>query len=139
MWYYRRAFASQWARQWTSIIMIGYPVLCVINFTFFQSIYQFNTYTRPLEAIIIIVFSGIYLGGDGNFDKKGANNNPGRWVSSGFLLYFCSSLFQFIFSNVVSHGASKNVKLIIWNIHATFVLIMYIFFFIAIKHERGKR
>lgn len=139
MWYYQRAFASKWANRWTTILMIIYPVLCVINFSFFQSIYQFNTYTRPLEAIIIIVFSGIYLGGEGNFDHKGPNNNSGRWVASGFLLYFCSSLFQFIFSNVVSHNASKQVKLLIWNIHDTFVLIMYIFFFVAMKHERGKR
>jgi len=139
MWYYRLAFSSHWANRWTTILMIAYPILCVINFTFFQSIYQFNTYTRPLEAIIIIVFSGIYLGGDGNFDKKGANNNSGRWVASGFLVYFCSSLFQFIFSNMVSHLASKDIKHLIWNLHATFVLIMYIFFFVAIKHERSKR
>lgn len=139
MWYYRLAFSSHWANRWTTILMIAYPILCVINFSFFQSIYQFNTYTRPLEAIIIIVFSGIYLGGDGNFDKKGANKNSGRWVASGFMLYFCSSLFQFIFSNVVSHSASRQVKLFIWDLHDTFVLIMYIFFFVAIKHERGKR
>jgi hypothetical protein len=138
-WYYQRAFASHWADRWTRIIMIAYPVLCVINFSFFQSIYQFNTYTRPLEAIIIIVFSIIYLAGDANFDLKKSNNNGGRWVASGLLLYFCGSLFQFIFSNVVSHGASKQVKLFIWNLHDTFVLVMYIFFFVAIKYERGKR
>lgn len=139
MWYYRRAFSSQWANRWTTIIMFVYPVLCVINFSFFQSIYQFNTYTRPLEAIIIIVFSGIYLSGQSNFDQKQSISNAGRWVASGFMMYFCSSLFQFIFSNVISHSATKQVRLLIWNIHDTFVLIMYIFFFVAIQHERGKR
>jgi len=139
MWYYKRAFASRWAKRWTTILMIVYPIYCVINFTFFQSIYEFNTYTRPLEAIIIIVFSVIYLAGHGEFDHKKSINNAGRWVASGFLLYFCSSLFQFIFSNEISHYASKDVKHLIWNLHATFVLIMYIFFFVAIKHERGKR
>ena len=139
MLYYKYAFASKALNKWIIWIMILYPILCVINFTFFQSIYQFNTYTRPLEALIIIVFSGVYLGLHDSMDKPGFDN-PGRWVAGGFLIYFCSSLFQFIFSNVVSRKAPADIKLLIWNLHATFVLIMYIFFFIAIiKHERGKR
>jgi len=139
MWYYQRAFAAKWATLWTIIIMIVYPILCVVNFTFFQNIHQFNTYTRPLEAIIIIVFSGIYLGGEGKFEQKGTNHNSGRWVAWGFLLYFCSSLFLFTFSNVISHHVSKTLRYFIWDLHATFDLSMSIFFFIAIKNERGKR
>jgi len=139
MWYYREAFSTRWANRWTTVLMIIYPVLCVINFSFFQSIYQFNTYTRPLEAIIIIVFSIIYVAGHGELDHKKSINHAGRWVASGFLLYFCSSLFQFIFSNEISHHASREVKHFIWNLHDTFVLIMYILFFVAVKHERSKR
>ena len=153
MWYYREVFSNKWANRWTTILMIVFPILCfiqssttfsydsglVINFRLFQSIHEFPTYTRPLEAIIIMVFSGIYLGGSGNFNNGGISGNAGRWVASGFMLYFFSSLFQFIFSSVISHHASKDVKLFIWDLHATFVLIMYIFFFVAIKNERGKR
>jgi hypothetical protein len=139
MLYYRHAFNKKAADKWTTIVMIVYPIFCVINFTFFQSIYQFNTYTRPLEAIIIIVFSGVYLSNQNTFDNKEMINNAERWVASGFLLYFCGALFQFIFSNVISHSASKQVKMLIWNLHDTFVLIMYICFFLAIKNERGKR
>jgi hypothetical protein len=139
MLYYKHAFNDQQTGKWINLIMVLYPVLCVVNFTFFQSIYQFNTYTRPLEAIIIIVFSGIYLAGHDGADKQGFAN-VGRWVAGGFLIYFCSSLFQFIFSNVISHTASKPVKMIIWNLHDTFVLLMYLMFFVAImKYERGKR
>jgi hypothetical protein len=139
MFYYKAVFSSPWADKWTIVLMIVYPTLCVVNFSFFQSIYQFNTYTRPLEAIIIIVFSTIYLSGQNNADKTDFIHNGGRWVASGFLVYFYSSLFQFIFSNLVSHHASRPVKLFIWNLHDTFVLIMYIFFFVAVLHERNKR
>lgn len=138
-WYYKRAFSKPWADKWATVIMFVYPVLCVVNFTFFQSIYQFNTYTRPLEAIIIIVFSGIYLSAQNSLIQEEPIKNAGRWVASGFMVYFCSSLFQFIFSNMVSHSASRGVKIFIWNLHDTFVLIMYILFFIAIQHERNKR
>ncbi|MFD2871453.1 hypothetical protein ACFS5N_03165 [Mucilaginibacter ximonensis] len=139
MWYYKRAFNTQAAATRITVLMVVYSVLCVLNFTFFQSIYQFNTYTRPLEAIIVVVTGCIYLSVLGNADSKDSVNNAGRWITGGFLLYFCSSFFQFVFSNVISHHASKSVKFIIWNLHDTFVLIMYIFFFVAIRYEASKR
>jgi hypothetical protein len=138
LWYYQHAFNSKPISKWLTVIMVAFPLLCAVNFTFFQSIYQFNTYTRPLEAIIIIVLSGMYLNSQNNFEKKEHIHNAGRWVASGFLIYFCSSLFQFIFSNVVSQHASKWVKHLIWNIHDTFVLLMYICFFLAIQNDRRK-
>lgn len=137
--YYRHAWDDERVNRWSMIIMISFPILCVINFTFFQSIYQFNTYTRPLEALIIIVFSSLYLAYQSEIKKPELVTRSGRIVAGGLLLYFCSSLFQFIFSNVVSHTAPKSVRLMIWNIHATFVLIEYLFFFAAILNERNKR
>lgn len=137
-WYYQRAFNTPLADKYCRIIMIVYPILCVINFSFFQSIYQFNTYTRPLEALIIIAFSTMYLSGQHNLNHQQISPEAGRWVASGFLLYFGSSFFQFIFSNVISKHASRDVRLIMWNIHDTFVMIMYLIFFIAIQRERSK-
>jgi hypothetical protein len=138
-WYYQRAFANKQITKWMRLVMIVYPVLCIINFSFFQSIYTFNTYTRPLEAIIVIIFSGMYLSTPGTADKKQLTGTAGRWIASGFMLYFCTSFFQFVFSNVMHNHASREMRLLVWNIHDTFVLIMYIFFFIAIKHERSER
>jgi hypothetical protein len=137
--YYKQAFSSKKMALWINIIMIVFPLLCIINFSFIQSIYQFNTYTRPLEAIIIIIYSGVYLAGPGSTGKHELTTSAGRWVAGGFVFYFCSSFFQFIFSNIVSRSASHDIKMVIWNLHATFVLIMYVFFFLAIKNERSKR
>jgi len=133
--YFKHAFNDRKTDRWLNLIMIMYPVLCVVNFVFFQSIYSFNTYTRPLEALIIILLSALYFAWP-NTDRV---TTAGRWVAGGFLLYFCSSFFQFIFSNVVSHYASKAQKSLIWNMHATFVLMMYVLFFVAIFHGRNKR
>lgn len=132
--YYKYAFADAPKNRWLNLMMIAYPLLCIVNFAFFQSLYKFNTYTRPLEALIIIVLSSIYLG-----QTLARTTAAGRWVAGGFLLYFCSSAFQFIFSNVVSRYATKAQRLLIWDIHATFVLIMYILFFVAILNGRSKR
>jgi len=137
--YYKHAFANKQLNKWLIAIMIIYPVLCVVNFSFFQSIYTFNTYTRPLAAIIIIVLSILYLSGQSGFEKTDFIHKGGRWVASGFLIYFCSSLFLFIFANVLHQHTSKFVRVHVWDMHATFALMMYIFFFVAILNERSKR
>jgi hypothetical protein len=138
LFYYYQAIAEDRIRYWIKIIMVIFPILCVINFTFFQSLYEFNTYTRPLEAIIIIIFSFIYLNSQKDTENENVVFTAGKWVSIGFLVYFCSSLFQFIFSNVVSKSAPKDIKSLVWIIHATFVMIMYLFFYIAIRNGRNK-
>ncbi|PJJ83600.1 hypothetical protein [Mucilaginibacter auburnensis] len=139
MLYYLYAFDKGLVSRWIKMVMIVFPVICIVNFSFFQSIYEFNTYTRPLGAIIVIVFTAAYLAMQSGFKNQQLIKRSGRLVASGFMIYFCSSLFQFIFSNVISKHAAKGVKLIIWNIHGTFVLIMYLLFLWAIIYERPKR
>ena len=139
MLYYLRAFGPGKTDKWIKGVMIFFPVLCIINFCFFQSIYEFNTYTRPLGALIIILFTAGYLSVQNNLKNPELITRSGILVAAGFMIYFCSSLFQFIFSNIVSHNVSKNIKLFIWDLHATFVLIMYLLFFRAIIDERRKR
>ena len=139
MFYFKQAFESDKAIKWINIIMLAFPLLCIVNFSFFQSVYEYNTYTRPLGALIVIVASILYLAVQSDFKRQDLVTTSGRLVAAGFLIYFCSSLFQFIFSNVVRHNVEKRVVLMIWNLHATLVLIMYLIFLAAILNDRGKR
>ncbi|MDT3403883.1 hypothetical protein [Mucilaginibacter terrae] len=139
MLYFKAAFDNAKADKIINIILWAFPLLCIINFSFFQSLYEFNTYTRPLGALIVIVASILYLAVQSDFKKPELITVSGRIVASGFLIYFCSSLFQFIFSNVLSHHVAKEVRKIIWEIHACLVIIMYLFFLAAILNERRKR
>ncbi|WP_295772117.1 hypothetical protein [uncultured Mucilaginibacter sp.] len=139
MLYFKHAFESERANKWINVILIAFPLLCIVNFSFFQSIYEFNTYTRPLGALFVIVASILYLAVQSDFKRTDLITTSGRIVAAGFLIYFCSSLFQFIFSNVVSHHVSKDVKKTIWILHAILVVIMYLFFLAAILNERSKR
>lgn len=108
--------------------MVIFNLLAVINVLFVQSIFAFNSYVRSAEAIILIAFTTLYLAEQ----QKRVDGKPfrdsGIWISGGLLLYFGSSLFQFTFSNLVSQHVTHPVKMFIWNMHATFVLIMYVFF-----------
>ena len=139
MLYYLYAFERGPISKWIIATMWIFPLICIINLSFFQSIYEFNTNARPLGAIIIIIFTAAYLSMQSNFKTPELVSRSGRLVAAGFMIYFCSSLFQFIFSNIVSKNVSKNIKLLIWDLHGTFVIIMYLLFLWAIVYERRKR
>ncbi len=139
MLYYLYAFEQGRISAWIKATMAIFPIICIINFCFFQSLYEFNTYTRPLGALIVILFTAAYMVMQTGFKNTQLVKRSGRLVASGFMIYFCSSLFQFIFSNVVDRHTSKNVTIAIWNIHGTFVMIMYLLFLWAIIYERPER
>ncbi|RBL90174.1 hypothetical protein [Chitinophaga flava] len=108
-------------------LLIIFPLLCIINFSFFQSIYRFNSYVRPVEALILIFFSLYYYWHEMQEDKPARwTDHALNWIVAGILLYFSGALFQFIFSNIVSATASYQIKILILNIHGTLVLIMYL-------------
>ena len=85
------------------------------------------------------MFTSWYLAVQSNIKSPELVTRSGRLVAAGFMIYYCSSVFQFIFSNIISKNVGTDIKLLIWDIHATFVLIMYLLFFRAIIYERDKR
>ncbi|MFT3908939.1 MAG: hypothetical protein QM737_05895 [Ferruginibacter sp.] len=119
---------------WLYTIAAVFILFCIINTLFFQDIHTFNSYSRSVEAIIIIGFCLYYfkkqLGMQLNIPR-----DPGFWFVLGLFIYFSSSLTIFIISNV-SLSLNKNFLWIMWTIHASLVLLMYIFItkgFIACK------
>lgn len=109
---------------------ILFPVFCVINFLFIQSIYTYNSYTRPVEAIILVLCSLLYIAAPPTGEEQWADV-PDNWVNAGILLYFSGALAQFSFSNVLEATAPHSVIMLIYVLHATLVLIMYILFTIS--------
>ncbi len=119
-------------------LMIIFPLFCIVNFLFFQSIYNFNTNTRPVEALIIIACSLAYLAETNDLEIKWSIN-PVNWINIGILLYFSGALFIFAFSNLaIGHESKKDflINTLMWNIHATLVLIMYLLFAVGFSKCR---
>ena len=124
--YFRIIFHDPRLKKALLISSILFPIVCIINFSFLQSIYTFNTYTRPLEALIITFFCLLYL------YKSGFTENwiskPTSWFNMGILIYFPVACIIFILSNyLVFVRMNKEMNTIIWNIHAVFVMLMYLF------------
>lgn len=109
-------------------LLVIFPIFCVLNFLFFQSIYQFNTYARPVEALIIMGCSLAYFA-QSNDAETSWSLNPVNWINIGILLYFSGALFIFSFSNLTVNKMNEKyyaINILMWNIHATLLLLMYL-------------
>lgn len=122
--YFQLIFKEPFIKKAIGLIMVLFPIICILNFSFLQSLYTFNTYTRPLEAILITFFCLLYLYKSGFAEDW--IKQPTSWFNAGILIYFPAAFIIFILSNYML--ASKNVAMntIVWNVHAALVLLMYI-------------
>lgn len=101
----------------------GFLLFALINAFFIQSLFQFNSYARSIEAIMIIALCFVFFAQQFGTDQL-SYKDPGLWFVMGLFVYFSSSFIIFIISNL-SLVLDKYFDWIMWNIHATIVLIMY--------------
>lgn len=138
--FYFTVLKEKTARVVIKYLMVIFPVFCIINFLFFQSINQFNTNTRPVEALIIMGCSLAYFAQTNDNGTKW-QLNPLNWINTGILLYFSGALFIFSFSNVTASHLSKKyyaINVLMWNIHATLLLLMYLLIAIGFSKCRKR-
>jgi hypothetical protein len=134
--YFRTIFVDPLIKRALLIITVLFPVVCILNFSLLQSIYTFNTHTRPLEAILITFFCMLYL------YKSGFTENwlskPINWFNIGILVYFPAACLIFIVSNyIVFKTMNKHMNMYIWNTHAALSMLMYLIWakgFSLLKH-----
>lgn len=114
-----------------------FPAYCLINLFFIQGIHRYNTYSRPVEAILFICLSMFYYWRTGGSDGMGTwTSMPLNWIVSGILLYFAGAFFLFVFSNMlITRYGSTSSSLLIWNLHAGLIMAMYLMFAIGFSQK----
>jgi len=123
--------------RWLMLIFSGF---CIIDFIFIQSIYQFNSYPRPIAALIIIGFCIFYFFKYSESEHlQSWGKEPINWVVTGLLVYFGSSLFHFAFLNILYEKASFKINYIFATIHATLVMVMYLLFAVGFLNAKNER
>lgn len=139
MLYFSLVFEDKRIKKMLRIAMVVLPILFVLNFMFLQSINEFNTYTRPLEAILITVVSLLFLYKSGFVEDW--LKQPTSWINIGILIYFPTATLIFILSNYfVFVSSNRALNSIIWDIHSILVLGMYLAFakgFTLIKKDNN--
>lgn len=108
-----------------SAVFTAYPLV-------FKETGGFDSYATSLEAILVNLMSIMLLS---NSEEKEENaglwhNYPSHWFNTGILLYFSGSMFLFLASNYLMK-APTSIILLVWGIHATLLLAMYLLFTIG--------
>ena len=110
------------------ILLWAFPLFCIVNFLFLQSLYNFNTYTRPVEAIIVIALCAVYWWQENEADSEMSwGEIPNNWIITGLMLYFAGAFFVFLLAKYILTGeANRKVWNLVWDTHASFLLVMYL-------------
>jgi hypothetical protein len=125
LWFYRLILREAWIRRVIPFLIIVFPLFCMANILWWQSLKHFNTYTRPVEALLLMYLGVTYFFETSHaaVDARDGSRVGLSWMNTGLLLYFSLSFFIFIFSNYLVQGQAFNT--VIQNLHATFELLMY--------------
>ena len=123
--FFEQVFAGEKIVRMIRFFLFAFPLYCIINFIFFHYGTVFNTYTHSVESLMFIVLSIYY------FWKQSINQEaeskwtsfPLNWIISGLLLYFSSTFFLYIFSNVLLRNYSRDTNIFIWNVHGMIILL----------------
>ncbi|RKR83717.1 hypothetical protein BDD43_3931 [Mucilaginibacter gracilis] len=138
--YFQKIFQTKLINQVATLISIVFTILSILNFIYIQDIYQYNSYPRPIAAIIIIFFCIYHIFWQAEKQQEKAwLKQPENWITVGLLVYFCSSLFYFAFLNIIYQRPTLTLYFILGDVHATLVLLMYVLFskgFLVYKNER---
>jgi hypothetical protein len=120
-------------KKWVIAAAVLFPLFCIINIAAWQGWDRHNTYSRPLGALIFMTLSVSYWWQPAQEETVVAwSSAPLNWIISGLLLYFTSSFFLFLFSNFLAYRFSHDANVLVWNIHATLVIIMHLMFTIGL-------
>ncbi len=132
LYFFYFVFHTRKSEKYLKSAILLFPVLGLINIIFFQHIYQFNSYMLSLQSIIIIVLCFLYWWHHENDTETKWSAIPLNWIISGLLIYFSSTFILLTFSNMII-SSSKSVSIMMWNIHATLTIIMYLLLSIGIS------
>lgn len=133
---YKSVFIQAPARRLLTWLIVLFPLFSLVYIPFSGTLFSYNIAPRFLSSIILICFAIYFL----NMDLNQLDSNQPVFnfiVVSGLLVYFASSSALF---GLIGQAPQKHpINRILWNIHATFFLIMYLFFAVAYATLKKKQ
>lgn len=133
--FYKKLLDSERSGRIINLLIPSFFMMCVLNVLYFQDLYTYNTYTKSIEALLILIFSIVYF--VKVLDKvevEDKNQNVLTYINSGLLIYFSGSFIWFVIFNLTIGNVGLGV--IMWSIHATLLLVLYILIAVALwKHK----
>ncbi|MCW3116295.1 MAG: hypothetical protein JWM28_377 [Chitinophagaceae bacterium] len=127
------------ARKILRILLVGFPLLCLVNIFFFQGQHVFHTYTYGLGAILMVLLGVAYFY---QLFKASFNVNlprlPAFWISTAVIFFFTCSVSILGTINYVSVLSEQVIKTS-QNLLLTVNSLYYILFIISFICQTNTR
>ncbi len=126
--FYISIFRQGVFRYLIALLSVALLVFLAIETVLSGKIFYFNNTGKSLEALLFILCSvGYFISALDHTDHKAAKNSPAlTYINAGLLLYFSSSLILFIINTIDVRYVT--VSILVWDMHASFLLLMFILF-----------
>lgn len=123
----------------TRVLLYTFLLFSVFDSLFIESIFLFNTYSRSIEALILITLAICwFIKIVGETEEERAGTQGINYINSGFFIYFSSSIIMFSYSSFIEK-MSINSRLNVWTIHTFLVVQLYILIFIGLWKAKKTR
>lgn len=133
---FKSIFIETRIKKFLTIIMVVFPLIALGYIFSTDALFSYNPLPRFLEGLVLMLLCIYFL----MLDLNRLDHNHSMFsftIIVGMLLYFSSSLILFALPELIREN--KDMNRLIWSIHATFVLMMYICFTVAfIKLKKNK-
>lgn len=113
--FYTNIYELRW-KKFIKYASIFYFIFAIFVLIFIRSIYEFNSETRVVESLLLVLFALLYfneLSKALQTEQISINKIPMFWLSIGILFYFMSNFFLFLFYNEIS-----KITPTLWAIHS---------------------
>ena len=123
--------------QLADVLLVAFPILAGINSLYiFVSLdidRSFNVYARSIESFCFMVYSVIFFAQVLKEMKiKNLERHPVFWISCGIILFYATNFFIFIFSGDLFRTVNIPTWYQFWKLHAIFVIVLNVFYTIAL-------
>lgn len=99
---------------------------------------EYNFYIRMLNAVLMVLFSGILLVNISDFTKKHMLNDARFWMGVSWIMFFSINIIIYVFAGIIMNGKGESSVIGI-EIKSLANIIEYILFAIALVCSSTKR
>ncbi len=125
-WFYYEIFKRHLSPKIIPTLYIIFISFSLVDTFVWHNPFSFNSYAKTLECCMIVTYAVFYLYKTfDDFQDEDPSDTPVFWINAGFLFYFSGCLFLFTFSNFI-RTQSKEINILVWALHAFFMIIMYL-------------
>lgn len=134
-WFYS-CILDKWPKKFLLVLIVSFILLALIDASYIEGWFQFNTLPRSIECLVVICFSiSVYLKILAELNIEKLQHSSLFWVNTGFLFYFSGALFLFALSEYLL-PLKFEYRMYVWTFHALLSSLLYFFIFTGLCYYK---